>query len=181
MPKIQFDVNIANGIAIDIANDVLLVWWMDVHVYPFRFNQFKSLLHVEIKWLNLVSFERPLLVEYACQTWSLYLLRLKSYYSKCLSWQQTNKQTDRTKTFDPGAYKSSTCYFVIEVKEYSKPFKSLNVKFIYLQCIFFESNPELKFEIENQWSAKRHKIFNHSPNISWIVRIYAEKRKIEEW
>ena len=43
MPKIQFDLNVANG----IANDVLPFWWMGV--YPFRFNQSKSLLHVEIK------------------------------------------------------------------------------------------------------------------------------------
>ena len=28
---------------------------------------------------NLLSFERALLVEYACQIWSLYLLRFKSY------------------------------------------------------------------------------------------------------
>ena len=34
MSKIQFDVNVANGVAIDIANDVLPVWWMEV--YPFR-------------------------------------------------------------------------------------------------------------------------------------------------
>ena len=36
MPKIQFYVNVANGVAIDVANDVLVVWWMDV--YPFRLN-----------------------------------------------------------------------------------------------------------------------------------------------
>ena len=33
MSKIQFDVNVANGVAIDVANDVLPVWWMEV--YPF--------------------------------------------------------------------------------------------------------------------------------------------------
>ena len=49
MPKIQFDVNIANGVVIDVANVVLPVWWMEV--YPFCLNQSKSLLHAEIKWL----------------------------------------------------------------------------------------------------------------------------------
>ena len=37
MSKIQFDVNVANGVAIDVASDVLPVWWMEV--YPFRFKQ----------------------------------------------------------------------------------------------------------------------------------------------
>ena len=39
MPLNEFDVNVANGVAIDVANDVL-PWWMEV--YPFRFNQSKS-------------------------------------------------------------------------------------------------------------------------------------------
>ena len=30
MPKSQFDINVANGVAIDVANDVLSVWWMEV-------------------------------------------------------------------------------------------------------------------------------------------------------
>ena len=30
MPKIQFDVNVANGVAIDVANDVIPVWLMEV-------------------------------------------------------------------------------------------------------------------------------------------------------
>ena len=47
MYKIQFDFKFANGVAIDVANDVLPVWWMEV--YPFSFNQSKSLLHAEIK------------------------------------------------------------------------------------------------------------------------------------
>ena len=47
MLKIQFDVNIANSVAIDVAKDVLQVWWMEV--YPFYFNQSKSWLHAEIK------------------------------------------------------------------------------------------------------------------------------------
>ena len=48
MSKIQFDVNVANGVAVDVANDVLPVWWMEV--YPFRVYQSESLLHAEIKW-----------------------------------------------------------------------------------------------------------------------------------
>ena len=31
MPKTQFDVNIPNGVAIDVANDVLPVRWMEVY------------------------------------------------------------------------------------------------------------------------------------------------------
>ena len=46
-PKSQFDVNVANRVAINVANDVLPIWWMEV--YPFGFNQSKSLLHAEIK------------------------------------------------------------------------------------------------------------------------------------
>ena len=46
MPKFQFDVNVANGVAIDVANDVLSLWWMEV--YTFRINQSKSLLHAAI-------------------------------------------------------------------------------------------------------------------------------------
>ena len=30
-----FDINVANGVAIDVANDILPVWWMEV--YPFSF------------------------------------------------------------------------------------------------------------------------------------------------
>ena len=47
MCKIQFDINVTSDVAIDIANDVLLVRWMEV--YPFRVNQSKSLLHAKIK------------------------------------------------------------------------------------------------------------------------------------
>ena len=49
MPKIKFKIHVANGFAIDVAYDVLPVWWMEV--YPFRLNQSKSLLHIKIKWL----------------------------------------------------------------------------------------------------------------------------------
>ena len=33
MSKIQFDVNFVNDVVIEVANDILLVWWMEV--YPF--------------------------------------------------------------------------------------------------------------------------------------------------
>ena len=46
MSEIHFDINVANGVAIDVANDVLPVWWMEVN--PFRVNQSESLLHAEI-------------------------------------------------------------------------------------------------------------------------------------
>ena len=46
MSEIQFDVNVANGIAVDVANDVLMVWWKEV--YPFRVNQSEELLHANI-------------------------------------------------------------------------------------------------------------------------------------
>ena len=48
MSEIQFDVNDANGVAIDVANDVPPVWGMEV--YFFCVNQSKSRLHAEIKW-----------------------------------------------------------------------------------------------------------------------------------
>ena len=47
MSKIQLGFYVAKGVAIDVANDVLSVWWMEV--YPFRLDQSKSLLHAEIK------------------------------------------------------------------------------------------------------------------------------------
>ena len=49
MPKIHFDVNVAYGVdsCIDVANDELPVWWIEV--YPFRIYQSKLLLHAEIK------------------------------------------------------------------------------------------------------------------------------------
>ena len=50
MPKIHFDVNVANGVSIDVANDLLPVWWMEV--YPFHLNQSKSLLHAEIRYFD---------------------------------------------------------------------------------------------------------------------------------
>ena len=47
MSEIHFDVIFANGVAIDVANDVLPVWWIEV--YHFRVNQSESLLHGEIR------------------------------------------------------------------------------------------------------------------------------------
>ena len=47
MSKIQFDVYVANSVAIDVANDVLPVWWIEA--YPFRGNKSKSLLHAKMK------------------------------------------------------------------------------------------------------------------------------------
>ena len=38
---IQLDINVANGVAIDVAYDVRPVWWMEV--YPYCFNASKSL------------------------------------------------------------------------------------------------------------------------------------------
>ena len=49
MFKMQFGIIVANSVVIDIANDVILVGWMEV--YPFRVDQSKSLLYAEIKWL----------------------------------------------------------------------------------------------------------------------------------
>ena len=45
MFKIQIEYNAANGVAIDVANDVLPFWWIEV--YLFRFNQLKLLSHAE--------------------------------------------------------------------------------------------------------------------------------------
>ena len=50
MYEIQFDVNVANDVAIDVANDVLPVSWIEV--YPFRVNQSESLLYAELKCFN---------------------------------------------------------------------------------------------------------------------------------
>ena len=47
MSEIQFNINVDNGVAIAVANDVLPVWWMEV--YPFRINQSESLLLAEIR------------------------------------------------------------------------------------------------------------------------------------
>ena len=37
MPKNQFEVNVANGVATDVVNDLLPVRWMEVD--PFHFHQ----------------------------------------------------------------------------------------------------------------------------------------------
>ena len=54
MSEIQFDVNVAKGVAIDVANHVLPVWWMEV--YPFRVNQSESLLPYMRKFSREFNF-----------------------------------------------------------------------------------------------------------------------------
>ena len=49
MSEIQFDVNVA----IDVANDVLLVWWMEV--YPFRVNQSDHCYMPKLYDLTIIS------------------------------------------------------------------------------------------------------------------------------
>ena len=79
--KSQFDVNVANGFAIDVANDVLPVWWMEV--YPFRFNQSKSLLHAEIERFYFTPESRrlsyPLNVIYEMQMFISLSVRITSH------------------------------------------------------------------------------------------------------
>ena len=64
-PKWQFDVNVANGIAIDVANDALPVWWMEYtlfvltnqnHCYMPKFNDFSihCFIKFEIKHTEIV-------------------------------------------------------------------------------------------------------------------------------
>ena len=50
MSKIQFDVNISNGVDINFANNLLPVSWMEV--YPKCFIQLKLLLHATSKCLE---------------------------------------------------------------------------------------------------------------------------------
>ena len=76
MSKIQIDYNAANGVAIDVANDVLPFWRIEVHL--FRFNQLKLLLHAEIKWfydalnlLNVISFALHFEAGDTCIYWGL--------------------------------------------------------------------------------------------------------------
>ena len=47
MSKTQFHIKVANVVYIDVANDGLPDWWMEV--YSLRLNQSKSLLHAEIR------------------------------------------------------------------------------------------------------------------------------------
>ena len=51
MSKIQFDVNVVNGVAFDVANGVLPARWIEL--YYFRFNQSESLLHA---YISLIEF-----------------------------------------------------------------------------------------------------------------------------
>ena len=50
MSIIEFD---ANDVAIDVAYNLLPVWWMEV--YPFRVNQSKSLLHVKLNDFSILT------------------------------------------------------------------------------------------------------------------------------
>ena len=52
MSIIQLDVDVAISVAVDVTNDVLPVWRMDV--YPFCFDQSKSLLQAEIECYPLI-------------------------------------------------------------------------------------------------------------------------------
>ena len=45
MSHIQFDVDVADGAALDVDNDLLPVCLMEVYMYTFRINQSKSLLY----------------------------------------------------------------------------------------------------------------------------------------
>ena len=49
MPNNQFDINVNNGVAIVVDNDVRPVKWREV--YPNLFNQSKSLLQANIECL----------------------------------------------------------------------------------------------------------------------------------
>ena len=55
MSKIQLFVNVANDVAVDLANDVLPFWWIEV--YPLCFHQSKSLCHDTIKWFQILSVQ----------------------------------------------------------------------------------------------------------------------------
>ena len=68
MSEIQFDINVANGISIDIANDVLPVLWMEV--YHFCVYQSESLLHAEIKLFKNLSIKS--LISVACTSTFLF-------------------------------------------------------------------------------------------------------------
>ena len=48
MPKQGFDINVADGVVTNVANDALPFCWMKV--YYKRFIQSKSLWNAEIKW-----------------------------------------------------------------------------------------------------------------------------------
>ena len=60
--EIQFDVDVANAVAIHFTNEVLPALWMEV--YPFYFNQSKSLWNIEIKLLNHLFFSIAIIFSY---------------------------------------------------------------------------------------------------------------------
>ena len=53
MPNNQFEINVNNGVAFVVDNDVRSVKWMEV--YPSLFNQSKSLLHANIECLFILD------------------------------------------------------------------------------------------------------------------------------
>ena len=78
--------------------------------------------------MTMVSIESASLVKYACQIWSLYLLRFKSYIEVKVDNRQTYRQTNRQdknnmpRSFDPGAQKHIMSFInhicVIQQKKY---------------------------------------------------------------
>ena len=49
MPKNNFDINIANDVVINVANNVLKVKWIEFYNEHFTCNQSKSLIYSEIE------------------------------------------------------------------------------------------------------------------------------------
>ena len=82
MCKIQFDINVANRIAMDVANDILLVWWMEV--YHFCFNQSKSVLPAKIKLLKILLLLTLLTVYFRFGGWRYTLFILTNQISVAL-------------------------------------------------------------------------------------------------
>ena len=55
MPNNQFDINVNNGVAIVVDNDVHVRPVKRIEVYPSLFNQSKSLLHANIECLCILE------------------------------------------------------------------------------------------------------------------------------
>ena len=69
MPEMQIGVNVAYGVAIDVANDVLPDWWVEIHPY-----QSNSMLIAEIKcythnYVEFPSHNTYLFVEESAQSY----------------------------------------------------------------------------------------------------------------
>ena len=71
MYYIQFDVNVSNGVAIDVGKDVLQVWWMEVYLYVLT-NQnhgYMPKLNYFVKYVcntQLLWFQKVLIVRVSC-------------------------------------------------------------------------------------------------------------------